>query len=119
MSDIVCQLVEREVVVSWVMVCVDQLVVFSEIVDVLIWVYLLLEYLQVNQLVGQWMQVVGMMVWQDSVGNICGCYEGVQEGVLVVLLGFYFDIVCNVGCYDGMFGVLVVIEVVQCLYQQG
>lgn len=60
-----------------------------------------------------------MMVWQDSVGNICGRYEGVQEGAPAVLLGSHLDTVRNAGRYDGMLGVLAAIEVVQRLHQQG
>ena len=55
------------------------------------------EHLQANQLVGQWMQAAGMMVWQDSVGNICGRYEGVQEGAPAVLLGFGISTSGNAG----------------------
>ncbi|STU72095.1 N-carbamoyl-L-amino acid hydrolase [Klebsiella variicola] len=60
-----------------------------------------------------------MMVWQDSVGNICGRYEGQQEGAPAVLLGSHLDTVRNAGRYDGMLGVLAAIEVVQRLHQQG
>ncbi|WP_446910667.1 M28 family peptidase, partial [Klebsiella pneumoniae] len=87
--------------------------------DALTRVYLSPEHLQANQLVGQWMQAAGMMVWQDSVGNICGRYEGVQEGAPAVLLGSHLDTVRNAGRYDGMLGVLAAIEVVQRLHQQG
>ena len=63
--------------------------------------------------------LAGMMVWQDSVGNICGRYEGQQEGAPAVLLGSHLDTVRNAGRYDGMLGVLAAIEVVQRLHQQG
>ena len=65
----------------------DRLATLSETADALTRVYLSPEHLQANQLVGQWMQAAGMMVWQDSVGNICGRYEGQQEGAPAVLLG--------------------------------
>ncbi len=55
----------------------------------------------------------------DSVGNICGRYEGQQEGAPAVLLGSHLDTVRNAGRYDGMLGVLAAIEVVQRLHQQG
>ncbi len=97
----------------------DRLAALSETADALTRVYLSPEHLQANQLVGQWMQAAGMMVWQDSVGNICGRYEGVQEGAPAVLLGSHLDTVRNAGRYDGMLGVLAAIEVVQRLHQQG
>ena len=119
MSDTVRQLAEREAAASRVMARADQLAALSETADALTRVYLSPEHLQANQLVGQWMQAAGMMVWQDSVGNICGRYEGVQEGAPAVLLGSHLDTVRNAGRYDGMLGVLAAIEVVQRLHQQG
>jgi allantoate deiminase len=65
------------------------------------------------------MSQAGMTVWQDSVGNICGRYEGEQEGAPAVLLGSHLDTVRNAGRYDGMLGVLTAIEVVDSLHQQG
>ena len=60
-----------------------------------------------------------MTVWQDSVGNICGRYEGEQEGAPAILLGSHLDTVRNAGRYDGMLGVLTAIEVVDSLHRQG
>ncbi|SPX55676.1 N-carbamoyl-L-amino acid hydrolase [Klebsiella pneumoniae] len=119
MSDTVRQQAEREAAASRVMARADRLAALSETADALTRVYLSPEHLQANQLVGQWMQAAGMMVWQDSVGNICGRYEGVQEGAPAVLLGSHLDTVRNAGRYDGMLGVLAAIEVVQRLHQQG
>ncbi|STV30186.1 N-carbamoyl-L-amino acid hydrolase [Klebsiella pneumoniae] len=119
MSDTVRQQAEREAAASRVMARADQLAALSETADALTRVYLSPEHLQANQLVGQWMQAAGMMVWQDSVGNICGRYEGQQEGAPAVLLGSHLDTVRNAGRYDGMLGVLAAIEVVQRLHQQG
>jgi allantoate deiminase len=64
------------------------------------------------------MQAAGMTVWQDSVGNICGRYEGQQEGRRRCCWA-HLDTVRNAGRYDGMLGVLAAIEVVQRLHQQG
>ncbi|HBZ1574327.1 TPA: allantoate amidohydrolase [Klebsiella pneumoniae] len=119
MSDTVRQQAEREAAASRVMARADRLAALSETADALTRVYLSPEHLQANQLVGQWMQAAGMIVWQDSVGNICGRYEGQQEGAPAVLLGSHLDTVRNAGRYDGMLGVLAAIEVVQRLHQQG
>ncbi|USS96901.1 allantoate amidohydrolase (plasmid) [Serratia symbiotica] len=102
-----------------VMARADALATISETPDALTRVYLSAQHLQSNQLVGQWMRQAGMSVWQDSVGNICGRYEGAQEGAQAVLLGSHLDTVCNAGRYDGMLGVLTAIEVVEILHQQG
>ena len=97
MRDTIRQQAEREAAASRVMARADQLAALSETADALTRVYLSPEHLQANQLVGQWMQAAGMMVWQDSVGNICGRYEGVQEGAPAVLLGSHLDTVRNAG----------------------
>ena len=102
-----------------VMARADALAAISETPDGLTRVYLSTQHLQANQLVGEWMRQAGMTVWQDSVGNICGRYEGAQEGAQAVLLGSHLDTVRNAGRYDGMLGVLTAIEVVDNLHQQG
>lgn len=102
-----------------VMARADALTAISETADALTRVYLSAQHLQANQLVGEWMRQAGMTVWQDSVGNICGRYEGQQEGAKAVLLGSHLDTVRNAGRYDGMLGVLAAIEVVDSLHQQG
>ena len=102
-----------------VMARADALAAISETPDALTRVYLSAQHLQANQLVGEWMRQAGMTVWQDSVGNICGRYEGAQEGAQAVLLGSHLDTVRNAGRYDGMLGVLTAIEVVDGLHQQG
>ncbi|KZQ33087.1 Zn-dependent hydrolase [Enterobacter genomosp. O] len=102
-----------------VMARADALAAISETPDALTRVYLSTQHLQANQLVGEWMRQAGMTVWQDSVGNICGRYEGAQEGAQAVLLGSHLDTVRNAGRYDGMLGVLAAIEVVDSLHQQG
>jgi allantoate deiminase len=102
-----------------VMARADALAAISETPDALTRVYLSTQHLQANQLVGEWMRQAGMTVWQDSVGNICGRYEGAEEGAQAVLLGSHLDTVRNAGRYDGMLGVLTAIEVVDSLHQQG
>ncbi|WP_253383957.1 allantoate amidohydrolase [unidentified bacterial endosymbiont] len=102
-----------------VMARADALAAISETPDTLTRVYLSTQHLQANQLVGQWMRQAGMTVWQDSVGNICGRYEGLRAGAPAVLLGSHLDTVRNAGRYDGMLGVLSAIEVVDSLHQQG
>jgi len=97
----------------------DELAAISETPDALARVYLSTQHLQANQRVAEWMRQAGMLVWQDSVGNICGRYEAAQEGAPAVLLGSHLDTVRNAGRYDGMLGVLTAIEVVQSLHQQG
>ncbi len=96
----------------------DVLAAISESAEMLTRVYLSPEHLRANQQVGEWMQAVGMRVWQDSVGNICGRYEGLQSAAPAILLGSHLDTVRNAGRYDGMLGVLSALEVVGYLHQQ-
>lgn len=102
-----------------VMARADELAAISETPDALTRVYLSPQHLHANQRVARWMAEAGMIVWQDSVGNVCGRYEGEQEGAPAILLGSHLDTVRNAGRYDGMLGVLTAIEVVQHLHQQG
>lgn len=102
-----------------VMARADELAAISETPEGLTRVYLSPQHLQANQQAALWMTLAGMTVWQDSVGNICGRYEGEQEGAPAILLGSHLDTVRNAGRYDGMLGVLTAIEVVHSLHRQG
>ncbi|PKH21236.1 allantoate amidohydrolase [Enterobacterales bacterium CwR94] len=100
-----------------VMTRCDQLAAISETPEALTRVYLSPEHLRANRQVAAWMEAAGMRVWQDSVGNICGRYEGLQPDAPALLLGSHLDTVRNAGRYDGMLGVLTAIETVQWLHQ--
>ena len=119
MSQWIRQQAERQQAAARAMARADELAAISETPDALTRVYLSPQHLQANQKVAQWMTQAGMRVWQDSVGNICGRYEGEQEGAPAILLGSHLDTVRNAGRYDGMLGVLAAIEVVHALHQQG
>lgn len=119
MSQLIRQQAERKQAAARVMARADELAAISETPEALTRVYLSPQHLQANQQVAMWMTQAGMRVWQDSVGNICGRYEGEQEGAPAILLGSHLDTVRNAGRYDGMLGVLAAIEVVHALHQQG
>ncbi|MRT57994.1 allantoate amidohydrolase [Enterobacteriaceae bacterium RIT693] len=106
-----------EVAAQRVMDRADQLAAISESAGQLTRVYLSVQHLRANQLVAGWMAQTGMTTWQDAVGNICGRYEGKQEGAKAILLGSHLDTVRNAGRYDGMLGVLCALEVVAYLHQ--
>lgn len=57
------------------------------------------------------MKQFGMQVWVDVVGNLIGCFEGFDFDCFVLVIGFYFDMVFIGGCFDGVLGVLVGLEV--------
>lgn len=102
-----------------VMARCDRLAELSETPGELTRVYLSAQHIQANRLVGEWMAAVGMTTWQDSVGNICGRYEGLDPQAPALLLGSHLDSVRNAGRYDGPLGVLTAIEVVTYLHEQG
>lgn len=79
-------------------------------------VYLSPEHHRANIFVGEWMRALGMTVWQDAVGNICGRYTGLDDHAPALLLGSHLDTVRNAGKYDGMLGVLTALEVIQYLH---
>ncbi|WP_407250285.1 allantoate amidohydrolase [Klebsiella michiganensis] len=113
------QQAEMQQAAARVMARADELAAISETPDALTRVYLSPQHLEANQRAARWMTQAGMTVWQDSVGNICGRYEGEQEGAPAILLGSHLDTVRNAGRYDGMLGVPAAIEVVHGLHQQG
>ncbi len=119
MSQTTRQQAEMQQAAARVMARADELAAISETPEGLTRVYLSPQHLQANQQAALWMTQAGMTVWQDSVGNICGRYEGEQEGAPAILLGSHLDTVRNAGRYDGMLGVLTAIEVVHSLYRQG
>ena len=95
-----------------VMARCDALAAISETPGQLTRVYLSPEHLQANRQVGEWMTAAWMRVWQDSVGNICGRYDGLDATAPAILLGSHLDSVRNAGRYDGPLGVLTALEVV-------
>lgn len=109
---------EAELAAARVMVRCDELAAISSTPGQLTRVYLSPEHLHANRLVGNWMRELGMEVWQDGVGNICGRYEGLQPAAPALLLGSHLDTVRNAGRYDGMLGVLTALEVVAFLYSR-
>lgn len=119
MSQTTRQQAEIQQAAARVMARADELAAISETPEGLTRVYLSPQHLQANQQAALWMTQAGMTVWQDSVGNICGRYEGEQEGAPAILLGSHLDTVRNAGRYDGMLGVLTAIEVVHSLHRQG
>ncbi|WP_225182040.1 allantoate amidohydrolase [Pectobacterium aroidearum] len=119
MSEMLMSPAAARVAAEQIMSRCDALAEISETPGQLTRVYLSLEHLRANARVGEWMHEAGMSVWQDSVGNICGRYEGLTPDAPALLLGSHLDTVRNAGRYDGMLGVLTAIEVVRAFHQQG
>jgi beta-ureidopropionase / N-carbamoyl-L-amino-acid hydrolase len=65
-----------------------------------------------RDLIVSWMQALGLTVHIDKVGNIIGIRSG-EEDFLPVMLGSHIDTVPDAGCYDGSYGVVAALEVIQ------
>jgi beta-ureidopropionase / N-carbamoyl-L-amino-acid hydrolase len=70
-----------------------------------------------DQLV-QWMREAGLEVRIDGIGNIMGLRTGRADG-RPVMTGSHIDTVGNGGRYDGIYGVIAGLEVLQCLHEAG
>ncbi|UOF91315.1 Zn-dependent hydrolase [Fodinisporobacter ferrooxydans] len=71
------------------------------------------EERKAKDLVGSFMQEVGLHVYEDAVGNLIGRKQGKIPDAPVLLIGSHIDSVYNGGNFDGPLGVLGGIEVLQ------
>lgn len=67
-----------------------------------------------------WMKAAGLEVAVDHIGNVFGiwCDEG-NAGEAPLMLGSHIDTVINAGIYDGCYGVIAALEVVETLKERG
>lgn len=98
---------------------VEEIGVLLEDEGVFICIYFIEMYQCIVQQIVQWMCEVGMYVYIDVVGNVVGCYFFIDLQVKILLIGLYYDMVCNGGKYDGCEGILLFIVVVKYLYECG
>lgn len=71
------------------------------------------EYVEACELVKKWMEEAGMTVNYDAAGNLIGRKEGKNPNLPPIAIGSHIDTVKNGGMFDGAFGVIGAIEVVQ------
>jgi allantoate deiminase len=76
------------------------------------------EEKRANELVANYMKSAGLTVHYDAVGNLIGSQEGTED-LPTILLGSHIDTVPSGGKFDGSLGVLVAIEVLHSLKEQG
>ena len=70
--------------------------------------------------VAGWMKEAGLRVAVDKIGNLFGIWETEEnKGKPVVMTGSHIDTVINAGQYDGCYGVLAGLEVIQSLKEAG
>ena len=67
-----------------------------------------------------WMEEAGLKVVVDRIGNLFGIWETkANRGREPLMVGSHIDTVINAGQYDGCYGVLAGIEVIQTLRETG
>ncbi|MBN7774001.1 Zn-dependent hydrolase [Clostridium aminobutyricum] len=76
------------------------------------------EEKQAKELVKAYMKEAGLLVREDSVGNLIGRKEGTNANAPVILIGSHLDSVPDGGKFDGSLGVLAGIEVLHSLMEQ-
>ncbi len=62
-----------------------------------------------------WMQLAGMTVRRDAMGNLIGRYAGTRADAPALVIGSHIDTVADAGRYDGALGIMIGIEVVAAL----
>lgn len=72
---------------------------------------------EAKALVASWMTEYGMVVREDSVGNLYGRVEG-QCGAPSILAGSHLDTVKNGGIFDGAVGIVCALEAVHLLSKE-
>ena len=71
---------------------------------------------EVHALLRGWMEQAGMDVRLDSAGNLRGTYAGADPRGPRLLMGSHLDTVPNAGAFDGVFGVVTAVAVVEELH---
>lgn len=72
-----------------------------------------------RDIVAGWMHEAGLEVMVDRIGNLFGVWRAGTEGTAPLMLGSHIDTVINAGVYDGCYGVLSGLEVIQTLKEAG
>jgi len=62
-----------------------------------------------------WMREAGLEVVVDRIGNMFGISPGADAGRAPVLIGSHIDTVIDAGVYDGCYGVLAGLAVIEAL----
>ncbi len=77
------------------------------------------EYEEAALLISGWMRDAGLTPRRDAAGNLIGRKEGTDPSRKAIAIGSHFDTVKRAGQFDGCFGVLGAIEIVQTLAENG
>jgi allantoate deiminase len=72
-----------------------------------------------RELVQSWFEAAGLEVRLDGIGNLRGRLASQQPGAKTFVLASHIDTVVNAGKYDGPLGVLMALNLVETIIQQG
>src|SRR6202051_2042566 len=67
------------------------------------------------RVVGDWMEAAGASVSIDAAGNLRGVYPAAHTAAPRLLLGSHLDTVPDAGAYDGVFGVVLAVSLLEML----
>lgn len=81
--------------------------------------YLTKAYAAAQEALAGWMAQAGMAVRRDAAANLIGRYEGTLPGAPTLLIGSHLDSVRDGGRYDGPLGIMLGVEAVATLEQNG
>lgn len=81
--------------------------------------YLTTAYAAAQEALAGWMAQAGMTVRRDAAANLIGRYEGTLPGAPALLIGSHLDSVRDGGRYDGPLGIMLGVEAVAALHQNG
>jgi allantoate deiminase len=73
---------------------------------------------EVHTLLRRWMEVAGMTVNIDAIGNLRGLYPGLTPNAPRLLIASHLDTVPNAGAFDGILGVILGLAVIEELRNQ-
>ncbi|MDJ0921352.1 MAG: allantoate amidohydrolase [Henriciella sp.] len=92
---------------------------FSDIKTGLFRAYLTPAHAATINTMVSWMSEAGMSTRLDAAANLIGRYEGNRPNAPALIIGSHVDSVFNAGRYDGPLGVMLGIECVEALHEQG
>ena len=81
--------------------------------------YLTPAYAAAQEALAGWMAQAGMAVRRDAAANLIARYEGTLPGAPALLIGSHLDSVRDGGRYDGPLGIMLGVEAVATLQQNG
>ena len=81
--------------------------------------YLTTAYAAAQEALAGWMAQAGMTVRRDAAANLIARYEGTLPGAPALLIGSHLDSVRDGGRYDGPLGIMLGVEAVAALHQNG